>query len=358
MPTTTQNICILTYSLGGGGAEKVAALQSKMLSDAGHRVFVVSIVDDLQYSYAGKLLNLGAYKKQHPVIGKLKSLWLLKKFLKKNQIQVLIDHRSRNLLFKELVYHFYIFSSYSCVFVVHSHHLLKSFPKGVYWAQFLYKKSNLVTVSKAIEQKVTSSYQLKRIQTIYNCVSIPHQPVSVKTANYILYFGRFDEHAKDLRFLVYAYQKSQLYNKGISLYLMGDGNDKAMIVKLVQDLGLKDSVLFLDYNPNPFPIIQQAKFTVLTSNYEGFPMSIIESLACKTPVVSVDCESGPREIIVHQYNGLLVSKKLDIFARALTEMIVNKELWLYCKQNCLPSIAHLSYHKIKDEWNEYLAKID
>ncbi len=64
----------------------------------------------------------------------------------------------------------------------------------------------------------------------------------------------------------------------------------------------------MDYQPEPFPFVKQALFTVLSSNYEGFPMSIIESLACGTPLVSVDCPSGPSEIIEHNVNGLLIEK--------------------------------------------------
>jgi glycosyltransferase involved in cell wall biosynthesis len=51
--------------------------------------------------------------------------------------------------------------------------------------------------------------------------------------------------------------------------------------------------------------VQNARFTVLTSHYEGFPMSMVESLALGTPVF-VDCNSGPREIVIDEYNGLLV----------------------------------------------------
>jgi glycosyltransferase involved in cell wall biosynthesis len=62
----------------------------------------------------------------------------------------------------------------------------------------------------------------------------------------------------------------------------------------------------LPFNSNPFDIVQNARFTVLTSHYEGFPMSMVESLALGTPVVAVDCNSGPREIVIDEYNGLLV----------------------------------------------------
>jgi glycosyltransferase involved in cell wall biosynthesis len=78
-------------------------------------------------------------------------------------------------------------------------------------------------------------------------------------------------------------------------------------------------VTILPFNSNPFDIVQNARFTVLTSHYEGFPMSIVESQALGTPVVAVDCNSGPREIVIDEYNGLLVENYNAInLAAALT----------------------------------------
>ena len=54
------------------------------------------------------------------------------------------------------------------------------------------------------------------------------------------------------------------------------------------------------------PILNNAKFLALTSRYEGFPRVLLESLSTGTPVISVNCKSGPNEIIAHEVNGLLV----------------------------------------------------
>jgi glycosyltransferase involved in cell wall biosynthesis len=67
-------------------------------------------------------------------------------------------------------------------------------------------------------------------------------------------------------------------------------------------MGLMDYVEFLPHTHNPFQIVANAYFVVLTSRYEGFPMVLVEALSLGTPVVSVNCETGPIEIISNEEN--------------------------------------------------------
>ena len=361
MPNKNRNICIIASSLGQGGAEKVAALQSQMLENLGYNVFVVSLLNHIEYEYSGTLLNLGGLKDINDgFFDRLHRFKIFKQFLKKHQIDLIIDHRSRNSLLRELILNFLVYKNIKTIFVIHSHNLLKSFPKNKIITKFLYsKKTTLVSVSKEIQEKIKSSYGLNNVINIYNSFQLKtkHIPVEIPDEEYILFFGRLDEEAKDLTFLIQAYHKSILPSKGIKLYLLGNGQDKSNLIALVKKLRLTNYVIFKNATKNPFPIVQKAKFTVLTSHFEGFPLSIVESLACKTPVVSVDCESGPKEIITNNFNGLLVKKDLNIYTQALNKMILDSELLSFCKQNCIKSIEHLSFVKIQEEWSIQIEKI-
>lgn len=78
------------------------------------------------------------------------------------------------------------------------------------------------------------------------------------------------------------------------------------------------------YTQNPSDIYQGALFSVLASKTEGFALSVLESMSNCTPVVSYDIRYGPRELIDHHKNGLLVEKyNVDKLAEAMITMFNN-----------------------------------
>ena len=91
------------------------------------------------------------------------------------------------------------------------------------------------------------------------------------------------------------------------------------------------------------------------SRYEGFPRVLIESLSTGTPVISVNCESGPNEIVNHENNGLLVENfNIQNLSEAYNRFILEEDLYLHCKQNAEKSIEHLKIENIAAQWTNYL----
>ncbi len=357
-----KKICIVVSSLGKGGAEKSSAQLSVMLDNLGFDVHVVSVLNDIDYQYAGKLLNLGELKdKDDSIFGRFKRYAVFKKYLKSEKFDLIIDSRSRPTTLKELQLSKVVYAGFKVVYVVHSYNLDTYFSR-IKWASILiYRKAHkLVTVSNDIKNRIEQYYKFNNIETIHNAIDIEsnkrlaQNPIDINY-DFILFYGRLDDDVKNISLLIEAYKNSKLPQEKIKLVVLGEGKDKGKLESKVRTKGLKDLVEFFPFTSNPFPYIYKAKFTLLTSRFEGFPMVIPESLSVGTPVISVDCKSGPNEIIKHEFNGLLVeNNNVQELSNAMNNFIFDSALYLKCKQNAEASIEHLSIKNIAKQWAKLL----
>ncbi len=352
-------IAIVSASLGVGGAERFAGLLGFMLHDLGYDVHNIIILDHVDYDFKGKLVNLGElFAEEKDIFRAVKKGKYIAQYLSDNDIQIIIDNRSRPLFIREIFTKF-IYASRKTYFMVHSSNLDMYFSKFSFGVDFLYQNATkLVCVSKEIEHKIQEKYNLKNTATIYNPVNFPEkifQLPNLIPKNYILFFGRFEEEIKNFTLLLNAFKQSKVYGKGTMLLLVGDGSGKDFIQAKIAELQLESFVLVLPFQKNITAFVQNAKCTILTSRFEGFPMSLVESLAAGTPVISVDCETGPKEIIQNNFNGLLVENHNEnVLAEAIKTMVEDEKLYQTCKNNAQKSVEHLSLTTIAQQWKQLL----
>ncbi|MFM9826346.1 glycosyltransferase, partial [Flavobacterium sp.] len=207
-------------------------------------------------------------------------------------------------------------------------------------------------------KRIESDFKYSNIETIYNPIDIGYiqnQSKENLDYKYILAVGRMQDDIKQFDKLIESYSKSDLPKKNIRLVILGDGILKNQLVSLVKSLKLENKIYFEGKVKNPFKYYTNSLYTVLSSKHEGFPMVLIESLACGTPVISFDCPSGPSEIITNHHNGILVeNQNFDELTLAMNVMIDNKELYLHCKQNAKSSVEKFSIEKIGVQWLELM----
>ena len=90
------------------------------------------------------------------------------------------------------------------------------------------------------------------------------------------------------------------------LVILGEGRDRKLLTDLAHELCIEERVFMPGIVGNIDEWYSAADLYVMTSLFEGFPNTLLEALAYGLPSVCVDCESGPREILRHEIDGLLV----------------------------------------------------
>ena len=131
---------------------------------------------------------------------------------------------------------------------------------------------------------------------------------------------------KNFQLLLRAFARHQQTHSAARLLLLGDGPQRGDLETLAAELGIADSVRFEGFVKNPLPYIRKASAFVLSSEYEGFGNVIVEAFGVGTPVISVDCDYGPSEILKGGRLGRLVpNNDVEALANAFSPNL--REIW-------------------------------
>ncbi len=109
--------------------------------------------------------------------------------------------------------------------------------------------------------------------------------------------------------------------EGWTLRIIGEGSLRQQLNARIQQLDLADRVSMPGRIMPVWEELAQATLFVLPSRYEGFPSALLEAMATGVPSVAADCPSGPRVIVNHQVNGLLVANNQSSLASGMWRLI-------------------------------------
>ena len=124
---------------------------------------------------------------------------------------------------------------------------------------------------------------------------------------------------KDHKKLLTAFSKVFEYHDNVKLYILGDGPLKEDLINFADDIRILDQVIFTGNLDNPHWLLNSCNCFVLSSNYEGQGIVILEALVLGKSVISTDI-FGPRGILKGGY-GKLVANNTEALAEAMIEFI-------------------------------------
>ncbi|MDN5627326.1 MAG: glycosyltransferase [Weeksellaceae bacterium] len=343
-------IALVGYTLSSGGLERVISNMSHLFHDMGYDVHLYILRSEIDYSYAGELHQYNIDK--YHGFEKLRQYLKIRKSLIDNQFDYIIDHRYRINAFSELVWQRFIYKDQNVINYIHSsfitHYL---FPQPLI-NQLIFNSRPFFCVSKGIEKMVNSQFPKLKTKTVYNPISVELDDTAISENHFILAITRMDKsNVKQVDTLLECYSESNLSTKGYQLVIIGSGERLEEMQRYAVKLQLENDVIFKGFMANPYNYLKNAYFTVLTSKYEGLPTVLAESLLAGTPVISFDCETGPREIITDGENGLLVENQNKKALIVAMDRLANDEsLYQKLKGNSLTLVKQFSRSVIEQEW--------
>lgn len=189
---------------------------------------------------------------------------------------------------------------------------------------------NLVTVSEGIKNEILHYNLLspKSINTIYNPFDFTKIQSKANINNplipkekFIIHVGRVVKQKRhDILF-----QAIKLMKNDYKVVLLCNNIKKAH--KLANKYHVTDRIIIPGFQTNPYPWIKHADLLVLSSDFEGLPTVLIESLIIGTPTISTDCPHGPKEILTDNLKNLLVPRRNpQALANKLDEVLINSSI--------------------------------
>ncbi len=170
--------------------------------------------------------------------------------------------------------------------------------------KFAYSRyDKVVCVSRVVEKVMNNYYGIHQTQTIYNLIdadsiitkSTCPASFSASQGFNIVTVGRLVVQKGYDRLIPIIAKLSQEGNN-IHLLIIGAGQELANLKQIAHRCGVTDSICFMGYQNNPYPIMLQADLLVCSSRVEGFGLTIAEAMILGLPVISMKC-SGPEELL-------------------------------------------------------------
>ncbi|MFH0826055.1 MAG: glycosyltransferase [Pseudomonadota bacterium] len=318
MNSEHKRIALFGPSIVGGGVERVMANLCRGLSEEG---FAVDLV---------VLTVKGPYRDQVPSGVRLVSLMAgraigaflpLVRYLRKERPSVLISHMNYTNVIAICA------ATSACTGVkvgIVEHGPLSKYITGSFGfraslipllARWTYPRADrILAVSQGVADELHTILGVKAV-VVHNPAVLPdlaeraaepidHPWFAPGMPPVVISAGRLSAQ-KDYPTLLRAF-RFLIQQREARLVVLGEGEDRADLLRMTHELGIERCVSFPGFVSNPPAYFARSAVFVLSSLWEGQPMVLLEAMGCGTPVVATDCDYGPSEILEGGKLGKLV----------------------------------------------------
>ena len=361
-----KHILFLVSSMQGGGAEHVASLLSTYWVKNGYRVTLMPTFSGrgvclypLDKRVTLDFLADRAGNTDQNLFNRLRRFWMLRKAIQDIKPDVIISFLTHvnvaailsalgtgiPVIVSERIYP----PGYILDFVLSTLRKL-TYPaascvvmqtdQGLMWLKAKVSQDNGAVIANPV------SYPMIRAEPMCHIKDVVSENQKLCIA-----VGRFVEQKGFLDIISAFSQLSKRYPEW-DLVILGDGPQRDELELQITKLGCDGRIHLPGRVGNLSDWYGAAELFIMNSRFEGFPNSLLEAMAHGLPVIATDCDTGPREMISHGVNGLLlpasaVSLELKL---AMESVIKDPDFAISLGVAAKMVRSQFSLAKIGDQW--------
>lgn len=324
------NILFFTRTMKLGGTEKVVLQLCEILKPRVNKIIVCScggVNTEVLDRMGIKHYEIPDIEDKSP--STIASVFkTVKKIIKNEQINVIHTHHRMAAFYTKVL----SFTS-RFTFINTSHN---TFNDKRAFTRFAYKNANLIACGEMVKRNLVQQYGIpeSQVTVIHNAVEaydgsevIIEELRDLRTQGYSLVgnVGRLSEQ-KGMEYFLRSLPKVKEVCPKVKYVIVGDGEDRNKLESLTIELGIEKDVIFLGYRSDIRNVMCQLDFIVLSSLWEGLPLTPIEAFSVGKTVIATAVD-GSVEIVNNNRNGFLVSpRNSDEIADRVIELINNPKL--------------------------------
>lgn len=355
-------LTLVIHSLDGGGAEKTMAMMATRWANAGHVVTLVTLDsgENDRYQLASDVRRVGLHQMSESRT-KLEGIW--RNVSRISQIRSAIMDADGDFVvsFTEKINILVLLACrrigarvIACERTDPRWH-----PIGRIWS-FLrrrtYRHAHAIVVQTESTRDFVQQFASRvPIHVVPNCIwsdSLDNELTPcVERSKTIVAIGRLVK-IKGFDLLIKAFHRIAGAHPEWKLIIVGEGPARSELTVMISELNLSDRVELAGWCVDPTSVLRDAQVFVMSSVYEGFPNALLEAMAMGLAPISFDCESGPREIIRHELDGLLVpSEDVGALADALRRLLSDNDERCRLADRALEVRERFSESAFFDAWD-------
>ncbi|CAI8992802.1 glycosyltransferase [Pseudomonas sp. IT-P218] len=250
------------------------------------------------------------------------------------------------------------------ILMMHSNHLLRPHTVGSVVApkydgviRGIPQCDSLVVLTRAQLKDLNEQFPFDRYTAIGNPVGveIPAEEV-VREENLAVVVARLHT-VKRIKNIIRAFAKVVAKKPDARLEIWGSGEQEEELRDEINSLGMQDSIKMMGFATDVSKIFRRASVSLAMSVTEGFGVSFAESLAYGTPLVSINTNYGPREIVTSGEDGFIVESEKEFVEKTIL-LLSDKDLVASMGEKGKVNVRRFSDDSITKLWLDLFEKLE